>query len=103
MEDMCDDALAESSQDQPQNKSQFESDIQLLEKLFKKVQVNYNVDKVKLFKKLIDSNQVKLDSKQQSETPSRASKNILQVRNSNKTGGGQGVSTSKHEDMSIDH
>ena len=66
MEDMCDDALAESSQDnQPggQKGSQFESDIQLLEKLFKKVQVNYNVDKVKLFKKLIDSNQVKLDSK----------------------------------------
>lgn len=27
----------------------------------------------------------------------------MQVRNSNKTGGGAGVSTSKHEDISIDH
>ena len=59
MEDMCDDALAESSQDvttgNPNKGSQFENDIQLLEKLFKKVQANYNVNKVKLFKKLIDS------------------------------------------------
>ena len=29
-------------------------ELQLLENLFKKVQLNYNVDKVKLFKKLIE-------------------------------------------------
>ena len=55
---MSEDGLADTSRDVTPgggNKSQYESDLQLLENLFKKVQANYNVDKVKLFKKLIDS------------------------------------------------
>ena len=84
-------------------RNQYESDLQLLESLFKKVQVNYNVDKVKLFKKLIDANGEKNEGKQQpQDAPSRTNKNILQVLNSNKTGGGGGSSTSKHDDISID-
>lgn len=106
MEGMSEDALADSSREAGAgganaSRSQYESDLQLLENLFKKVQVNYNVDKVKLFKKLIDSNAEKNDSKQQ-ETPGRPNKNILQVRNSNKTAGGGGSSTSKHDEISID-
>ena len=103
---MSEDALAESSRDVAAggvnaSRSQYESDLQLLENLFKKVQLNYNVDKVKLFKKLIDSQGDKSDSRQQ-EAQGRTGKNILHVLNSNKTGGGGGSSTSKHDDISID-
>ena len=67
VEGMSEDALADTSRDVAAgggNKSQYENDIQLLENLFKKVQANYNVDKVKLFKKLIDANADKADAKQ---------------------------------------
>lgn len=63
---MSEDALADTSRDAAAgggNKTQYENDIQLLENLFKKVQANYNVDKVKLFKKLIDANADKADAK----------------------------------------
>ena len=68
MEGISEDALADSSREGAAarvnpTKNQYESDIQLLESLFKKVQVNYNVDKVKLFKKLIDTNGDKNDGK----------------------------------------
>ena len=108
MEGVSEDGLADSSRDvgaggANASGSQYESDLQLLENLFKKVQVNYNVDKVKLFKKLIDSNGDKNESKQQQDAPQgRTNKNILQVLNSNKTDGGGGASTSKHDESSID-
>ena len=74
-----------------------------MEKLFKKVQANYQVDKVKLFKKLVDSAGDKSDGRQPQDAPqARAGKNILHVLNSNKTGGGGGSSTSKHDEISID-
>ena len=107
VEGMSEDGLADSSREGAAgganaSRSQYESDLQLLENLFKKVQVNYNVDKVKLFKKLIDSNAEKSESKQQDASQGRPNKNILQVLNSNKTAGGGGSSTSKHDEISID-
>ena len=108
MEGMSEEGLADSSREGAggcvnATRNQYESDLQLLESLFKKVQVNYNVDKVKLFKKLIDSNAEKNEGKQPQDTPrGKKNRNILQVLNSNKTDGVGGSSTSKHEEISID-
>lgn len=60
------------------------------------------MDKVKLFKKLIDANAEKGEGRQPQDAQGRTGKNILHVLNSNKTGGGAGSSTSKHDDISID-
>lgn len=110
VEGISEDGIADTSRDVAnaaahESRSQYESDIQLLEKLFKKVQVNYNVDKVKLFKKLIDSNAEKEGRRgdQNDGTPrGKKNRNILQVLNSNKTDGVAGSSTSKNEEISID-
>ena len=78
------------------NHSRQESDMQLLEKLFKKVQNGYGIDKKQLLKKLLEPSSSALGPK--SAHSKKQNRNILAGLN-----GKSGIEgSSRQEDMSID-